>query len=113
MGKGSRLILLVLPCLALTFASKPCCAISDCIYAAVNFSDGAVSCQSGRQFRCSNGTWQDLGMPCAAPPPLPTIVDPADCSCTLDDLKVCDQSGQACCVTLEAGKCTKSCCLKQ
>jgi hypothetical protein len=29
------------------------------------FGDGSVSCQSGRQFRCVDGSWQPVGTSCA------------------------------------------------
>ena len=32
-------------------------AASGCTYNSGAYSDGGLSCQSGQQFRCSNGTW--------------------------------------------------------
>jgi len=29
----------------------------SCSYSGTAYSDGALSCQSGQQFRCSSGTW--------------------------------------------------------
>jgi hypothetical protein len=40
-------------------AGKPCS------FALRSFSDGAVSCQGGRQFRCADGAWQNVGTACA------------------------------------------------
>jgi hypothetical protein len=86
-----------------------CYAISDCVYAGGNFSDGALSCQSGSQFRCSDGDWVPLELPCATPPP-PAVVNPATCACTDIEMSTCDQLGQACCVSMEGGRCLKKCC---
>ena len=36
-----------------------------CSYRMQAFSEGTTSCQNGRQFRCSGGTWQDVGTNCA------------------------------------------------
>lgn len=110
MSTRLKKIILVLPFLALTVTADVSFAISDCLYSGVTFSDGAVSCQSGRQFRCSNGTWQGLDLTCASPLPLPTVTNPADCSCTEEEVTNCDHFSQACCVSLESGKCTKKCC---
>lgn len=97
-------------CVVVTFSSNVCFAISDCIYSGVNFSDGAVACQSGHQFRCSNGTWRSLDLPCVIPPPASIVIDPAACNCTVEEVKNCDRSAQACCVSLESGHCVKRCC---
>lgn len=32
-------------------------APGTCSWNSVTYTDGALSCQSGKQFRCSNGTW--------------------------------------------------------
>lgn len=40
--------------------SKPC------KFSGIAFSSGAASCQSGTQFRCEDGEWRGLGVPCAA-----------------------------------------------
>lgn len=87
-------------------------AVNDCVYSGVNFSDGAVSCQSGQQFRCSDGDWQPLDLPCSTPPPPPTVVNPAACACTDTELRDCAQQGQNCCVSMESGACLKRCCPK-
>ena len=40
-------------------------AASDhCFYKGTMSSDGALSCQSGAQFRCKDGDWVSLGAPC-------------------------------------------------
>jgi hypothetical protein len=36
-----------------------------CWFAWRAFAEGSVSCQSGRQFRCVNQTWQEIGTTCA------------------------------------------------
>ena len=35
-----------------------------CTWNSVVYSDGALSCQAGQQFRCSNGTWNQAGGTC-------------------------------------------------
>ena len=37
----------------------------QCAFALRAFAEGAVSCQAGRQFRCVNGTWREIGTTCA------------------------------------------------
>lgn len=97
---------------SLTLVSDFSYAISDCVYSGVNFSNGAVSCQSGQQFRCSDGDWKPLDLPCAGPLPAPTVDNPALCSCTAEEDAACDQKGEGCCVSVDAGKCTKGCCAR-
>ena len=36
-----------------------------CMYAQQFFSPGAVSCQSGAQYRCTGGSWQAVGSDCS------------------------------------------------
>ena len=36
----------------------------SCSWNSVVYSDGALSCQAGQQFRCSNGTWNQAGGSC-------------------------------------------------
>lgn len=112
MTRRTRILLVAAPFLALTLAGQGW-AISDCLYAGVNFSDGAVSCHAGQQFRCSNGSWYSLDLECTDPSPTPTVIDPADCSCSEDDVRRCDQSAQACCVRFQSGRCIRSCCPRQ
>jgi hypothetical protein len=37
----------------------------QCSFAWRPFSEGAVTCQGGQQFRCVDGTWQGVGITCA------------------------------------------------
>jgi hypothetical protein len=106
----SRKLSFTVFCLALALTSGVCFGVSDCVYSGVSFSDGAVSCQSGHQFRCSDGDWQALDLACSTPPPTPTVINPADCNCSEEEMSACDQLSKACCVSLELGKCTKRCC---
>jgi hypothetical protein len=39
-------------------------AAGTCSWNSVTYSDGGLSCQSGQQFRCSNGTWNQAGGSC-------------------------------------------------
>ena len=112
MNRIIRLLFLLVPGCAAVLTTDACFAISDCVYSGVSFSDGAVSCQSGYQFRCSDGAWEALDLPCAALPPATTLVNPAGCNCTPEELAGCNQSGQACCVSMELGNCVKKCCQK-
>jgi hypothetical protein len=106
--------MLSLPCafLLLTLSGNPACAISDCVNAGVTFSDGAVSCQSGQQFRCSYGDWKALDLPCVDTPAGPALESPTPCRCSEEQAKACDQTGQGCCVSVVAGTCIRSCCPK-
>ena len=110
--KTSRLLLSV-SVLSVAVLGTDCFAVSDCVYSGVNFSDGALSCQTGQQFRCSDGTWQSLDIPCTASPSAPTVVNPALCECTPPEVLACTQSGKACCVSMESGSCVKKCCQGQ
>lgn len=37
----------------------------SCFHRGTIYSDGAASCQSGSQYRCSNGEWVSIGATCA------------------------------------------------
>ena len=37
----------------------------SCIYRGREYSNGAVVCQNGIEFRCVDGTWEDLGTTCS------------------------------------------------
>jgi hypothetical protein len=99
--------------LAATLTAGQCLAISDCFYSGVNFSHGSISCQAGSQFRCSYGDWVPLDVACSFPPPAPTITNPDACSCSEAELTLCVESGQHCCISLEAGMCKKKCCAER
>jgi hypothetical protein len=92
------------------FMATPAWAVSDCVYGGTNFSDGAVACQSGYQFRCSNGTWEPLDLSCLDNPPAPTRSQPAACACSEEDQANCNATGEICCVSLEGDTCVKRCC---
>ena len=110
MERVGRLLFILVLGIAGALATNDCHAVSDCIYSGVSFSDGAISCQSGRQFQCVDGDWKALDVPCSNPPPTPTVVNPEDCSCTENEVIACDRQAHACCVSLDSGKCTKRCC---
>ena len=112
-GALPKVLSALLIVLALAFSGRDCLAVSDSLYSGVSFSDGAVSCQSGYQFRCSDGVWEALDLACTNRPPQPTVANPADCRCTEEELKTCDQAGKSCCIWLEAGQCSKGCCEKR
>jgi hypothetical protein len=40
-------------------------AQARCFYKGAIFSDGAMSCQSGAQFRCKDGDWKSTGFACS------------------------------------------------
>ena len=58
----SRTLLMVV---VMGIAAEAAAAGKDCAFDMRAFSDGAVSCQGGRQFRCANGSWQSIGTTCA------------------------------------------------
>ena len=38
----------------------------SCEFAGISFASGSASCQAGSQYRCENGRWADLALPCSA-----------------------------------------------
>jgi hypothetical protein len=36
----------------------------SCVYGPYAYSNGSVSCQDGKQFRCSDGTWMSSNLMC-------------------------------------------------
>jgi len=106
----SKLLALAAFCGMSALCCQSALAVSDCLLAGVNFSDGAVSCQSGYQYQCSNGSWKPLDSACVAPPPAPTRSNPADCACTAQEQDNCGAQDRICCVALEGGSCIKRCC---
>ena len=36
----------------------------SCGYAGTEYSSGTMSCQAGYQYRCNNGTWDSVNVPC-------------------------------------------------
>jgi hypothetical protein len=49
---------------ALTCAGSAQAANDHCFYKGTMSSDGAMSCQTGAQFRCKDGDWKATGLPC-------------------------------------------------
>jgi hypothetical protein len=39
-------------------------AAGSCTWNSVTYSDGSMSCQGGKEFRCSNGTWNQAAGTC-------------------------------------------------
>jgi hypothetical protein len=50
---------------AIVVGTASVAAAAPCSYRMQAFSEGAVSCQSGTQFRCVSGSWQNVGTQCA------------------------------------------------
>ena len=50
---------------ALVVGATSGAAATPCSYRMQAFSEGTVSCQDGRQFRCAGGNWQAVGTECA------------------------------------------------
>ena len=50
---------------ALGIVGAPALAGPVCSYNWRAYSEGSTSCQSGQQFRCVNGSWQNVGTQCA------------------------------------------------
>lgn len=38
---------------------------ASCFFDGKEYSDGAMTCQAGKQMRCNDGVWQDTGDPCS------------------------------------------------
>jgi hypothetical protein len=110
MSIAARVFFVLLATLLVSLTGSPSYAISDCVYAGVTFSDGAVACQSGKQFECSNGSWDALDLACPSPQAGPAMESPMPCRCSDAEAAACDQTGQGCCVTVVSGTCVKKCC---
>ena len=50
---------------ALVVGAASVATAAPCLYRTHAFSEGAVSCQDGRQFRCAGGKWEAVGTECA------------------------------------------------
>ena len=55
---------------ALVVGTGSVAAADPCLYRTHRFSEGAVSCQDGRQFRCAGGKWEITGTECADEDPV-------------------------------------------
>ena len=69
---------------ALVVGAGSVAAAEPCLYRTHRFSEGAVSCQDGRQFRCAGGRWEAVGTECADEDPVdggvqvkPGVTEPA------------------------------------
>jgi len=51
---------------ALTCAGAAQAANDHCFYQGTMYSDGAMACQSGAQFRCRDGDWKATGSDCTS-----------------------------------------------
>ena len=47
----------------------------SCTYDGKEYSDGSVVCQSGKEYRCNDGTWDSLGTSCGTKVSCPQITD--------------------------------------
>jgi hypothetical protein len=52
-------------CCAIVLGTASVAAAAPCSYRMQAFSEGTTSCQSGTQFRCVGGSWQNVGTQCA------------------------------------------------
>jgi|RhiMetdeSRZDD1v2_1073273.scaffolds.fasta_scaffold454124_2 hypothetical protein len=59
------------------FAAPTAIASEHCFYKSTMYSDGAASCQSGTQYRCDDGAWRSLAVPCKDTGPV-TMSRPCD-----------------------------------
>lgn len=64
MRRGVMLPLLAAVVGVLTCAGVARAGSDDCFYKGAMFSDGAMSCQTGAQFRCKAGDWKSTGSTC-------------------------------------------------
>jgi hypothetical protein len=69
---------------ALVVGAASVAAAAPCLYGGHEFSESAVSCQNGRQFRCSSGRWEAVGTECSDEDPVdgnvqvkPGVTEPA------------------------------------
>jgi len=49
----------------------------SCTYDGKEYSDGSVVCQSGKEYRCNDGTWDSLGSSCGTHVTAPQITEDA------------------------------------
>jgi hypothetical protein len=69
---------------ALVVGAGSVAAAAQCLYRGQAFPEAAVSCQSGRQLRCTGGNWEAIGTECADEDPVdgnvqvkPGVTEPA------------------------------------
>ena len=55
---------------ALVVGAASVAAAAPCLYRGQAFPEAAVSCQTGRQFRCAGGKWEAVGTECADEDPV-------------------------------------------
>ena len=62
------LILVSVVGVALALGAQPRIARAgdDCSYDGTKYSDGALSCQAGKQYKCDDGEWKSKGERCTS-----------------------------------------------
>lgn len=50
----------------------------SCVYEGKEYSDGAVTCQNGKEYRCNDGTWDSLGSSCGNTVTAAQVTDDAE-----------------------------------
>jgi hypothetical protein len=63
----------------------------SCEAGGITYSTGAASCQAGTQFRCEDGAWRTLGMPCSVGDS-PIRIVPSGRTCMFNDATVATNS---------------------
>lgn len=63
-------------------ALSPSAALTaNCEFAGISFASGSASCNAGKQYRCENGRWSSLDLPCpVGDAPLPALPHGDVCS---------------------------------
>ncbi len=66
----------------------------NCEFAGISFASGSATCRAGRQYRCENGSWRGLDLPCSVGD-APITVLPRGENCSYEGTTVA--SGSAVC----------------
>jgi hypothetical protein len=72
-----------------TSPGSPSIAMSgSCEFGGVSYASGSASCNAGRQYRCDNGTWSRLDLPCSVGDAPLQVVKPSGISCSYNGTSV-------------------------
>ena len=71
--------------------SQTAALTGSCEFAGISFASGSASCNAGTQYRCDNGRWASLGLPCAVGD-APFPVTPHGMGCSYGNTSVASSS---------------------
>jgi len=67
MGRAMVVVGAVALAFGIDAAAHGALAGDRCVYDGTAYSDGAFSCQGGKQFKCDDGEWKSKHEPCSQP----------------------------------------------